>query len=148
MLHAHSKQQQGRVMHKDDVAALRLPAIIIDLILIMGTVGLVQRYLVQYGWLEQHPPIEWIMFAVVPIGFFIYWALNINIGKRLFKLVIVDADTLEPATTRQLLKRSVLFCFLISFNILLAIPIFLSKTHQGFHDRLANTRVIRKPAGR
>ncbi|ASP38433.1 hypothetical protein CHH28_06995 [Bacterioplanes sanyensis] len=131
-------------MHKDDAAALRIPAILIDLSVILGVVGTVQRFLVEFGWLEQHPPIEWLMFAVIPIAFFVYWALNINIGKRLFKLAIVDADTLRPATVPQLFKRSLLFCFLISFNILLVIPIFLSKKNQGFHDRLANTVVVRK----
>ncbi len=75
--------------------------------------------------------------------FFIYWAFNINIGKRIFNLRVVDADTGDKATTFQLFKRSLLFSLVVSFNVVFIFPLFLSKKHQSFHDMLANTIVIK-----
>ena len=84
------------------------------------------------------------MFVCVPVGFFVYWALNINLGKRIFKLVIVDELSEKKASIWQLFLRSILFCMLVSFNIVLLLPLFISKKNQGLHDMLAKTRVIKR----
>jgi uncharacterized RDD family membrane protein YckC len=66
-------------------------------------------------------------------------------GKMLLSAKIVDADTLGPPSTGRLIGRY--FAYLVSM-----IPIFLGfvwiafdKRKQGWHDKLANTVVIRVP---
>jgi uncharacterized RDD family membrane protein YckC len=85
------------------------------------------------------------MFCYIPMMFFIYWVLKINVGKRIFGLSIVDANTGNKATVFQLFKRSLLFSLIVSFNLAFIIPLFVSKKHQSFHDMLANTVVVKNP---
>ncbi len=66
-------------------------------------------------------------------------------GKMLLRMKIVDADSEQPMTDKQILLRSLgyipacvvffLGIFWISFN----------KKHQGWHDMIANTAVIKVP---
>ncbi|KJY98115.1 RDD family protein [Pseudoalteromonas ruthenica] len=131
-------------MKDNKTAALRIPAFFIDAAFVVAAlVGLLELLLFT-STIKEPPAVELVMFVCVPVGFFVYWALNINLGKRIFKLVIVDELSEEKASIWQLFLRSILFCMLVSFNIVLLLPLFFSKKNQGLHDMLAKTRVIKR----
>ncbi|MCP4074947.1 MAG: RDD family protein [Gammaproteobacteria bacterium] len=91
--------------------------------------------------------IEWNIFivdralpAIWTIAFWLAW--KATPGKLLLDCQIVDADTLQTASTGRLILRYL--CYFIS-----ALPIGLgflwivfNRRNQGWHDKLANTVVI------
>lgn len=131
-------------MDRNTIALLRLPAFLIDFVLIMAVIIGITKLSQFLNLAEGSMEIEWIMFFWIPFLFFCYWSLGINLGKRIFKLSIVDADSRNKATVWQLFRRSLLFSLIISLNVLFVLPILISKKNQGFHDMLAGTLVVRK----
>jgi len=88
--------------------------------------------------------INYILPAVAVILFWTYKAATP--GKMAVKAIIVDANTGDKASKGQLIGRYL--AYFISM-----IPLFLGffwvgfdKRKQGWHDKLAGTVVIRKPA--
>jgi len=132
-------------MTDNKVALLRFPAFIIDITLVMLPLYVLTTIGKTFNLFNENIPIEWLMFCYIPMMFFIYWVLKINVGKRIFGLSIVDANTGNKATVFQLFKRSLLFSLIVSFNLAFIIPLFVSKKHQSFHDMLANTVVVKNP---
>jgi len=134
---------ENKKVKNNNIAMLRLPAFLIDFIIIMasiiGIIKLGELVALTDGTME----IEWLMLFWIPFMFFLYWSLGINIGKRIFRLSILDADSRSKPTTWQLFKRSLLFSLGISLNVIFIFPIFISKRNQGFHDMLANTIVVK-----
>lgn len=130
-------------MTDNRIALLRLPAFLIDMIVVMMPLIIYTKVGQIFHLYNGNLEVEWIMLCYIPVMFFIYWTCNINIGKRIFSLRVVDADTGHKATTFQLFKRSLLFSLVVSFNVAFLIPLFVSKKHQSFHDMLANTVVIK-----
>lgn len=126
-------------------ALLRLPAFFIDAIVIMATIIGLAKLAMYTGLMQTMFSIEWLMFLFIPLSFFVYWSLDINIGKRLFGLIIVDAKTGSRPTLFQYFRRCLLFSLVISLNVLFLIPLLVSKKNQGFQDMLAGTLVVRKP---
>lgn len=89
--------------------------------------------------------INWILPAVIVI--WLWSALQATPGKLAMSARIVDADTGNPPSTSQLVIRYV--GYYVS-----ALPLFLGflwvafdRRKQGWHDKMANTVVIR-PAGK
>ena len=102
------------IMKDNKTAALRIPAFFIDAAFVVAAlVGLLELLLFT-NTIKESPAVELVMFVCVPVGFFVYWALNINLGKRIFKLVIVDELSEKKASIWQLFLRSILFCMLVS----------------------------------
>lgn len=131
-------------MDGNKTATLRLIAFAIDFAVVMAVIIFIDKAGRAVNVINGHLAVEWIMLLFIPCVFFIYWSLHINIGKRLFRLRIVDADTGKNAGVVQLFKRSLLFCLIVPLNIAFVFPLFLSKRHQSFHDMLAKTIVIRQ----
>ena len=130
-------------MKNNGVALLRIPAFLIDMVMVMMPLIIFFKIGRAYHFYSGDLAVEWIMLCYIPVMFFIYWAFNINIGKKIFRLRVVDAVTGDKATIFQLFKRSLLFSLIVSFNIAFIIPVFLTKKNQSFHDMLANTVVIK-----
>lgn len=65
-------------------------------------------------------------------------------GKMIFKLKIVDAGTLGQASTRQMVGRYLGYYISIIPLMLGIIWVGFDKRKQGFHDKLANTAVIKQ----
>ena len=63
-------------------------------------------------------------------------------GKMLLRMKIVDADTEQNMTTKQILVRSVGYIFSSAVFALGIIWISFNKRRQGWHDKMANTVVI------
>ena len=67
-------------------------------------------------------------------------------GKMLFKLIIVDSETLQKPSTKQLVLRY-FGCFISIIPFCLGfIWVAFDRRKQGWHDKLAGTVVIRKNA--
>ncbi len=80
--------------------------------------------------------------GVVVISFWVY--KSATPGKLLFNLKIVDANTLEKPSAKQLIGRY--FCYYLS-----SLPLFLGffwiaidQRKQGWHDKLSGTVVIKQ----
>jgi len=131
-------------MNKTTIALLRIPAFLIDFALLGGAIIGINKFGIYLGIFSGFFQIEVLMFICIPLALFLYWIANINLGKRLFRLKIVDANTGKPPTIFQYFKRVLLFTLLIPFNIVFLIPILATKGNQGFHDMLANTIVLPK----
>jgi uncharacterized RDD family membrane protein YckC len=132
------------MMNKTSIALLRIPAFLIDFALLVGAIIGINKLGVYLGIFSGYFEIVVLMFICIPLAFFLYWLANINLGKRLFRLKIVDSNTGKAPTIFQYFKRCLLFTLLISFNIVFLIPILATKRNQGFHDMLANTIVAPK----
>lgn len=63
-------------------------------------------------------------------------------GKMLLRMKIVDADTQQPMTDRQILLRCFGYILSCSVFFLGIFWISFNKRHQGWHDKIANTVVI------
>ena len=128
---------------------IRFLATIIDSLLLYGIVFSIIYLVVSNGildintntYLGFHLSLEWIVPAIIVI---LLWAkFGATPGKMLFKAKIVDANTLKPASTMKLTGRY--FAYFISM-----MPLFLGiiwvawdKKKQGFHDKIAQTLVIK-----
>jgi uncharacterized RDD family membrane protein YckC len=85
--------------------------------------------------------INYVLPAVIVVLFWLY--KSATPGKMVFKLRIVDATTGNMLTVGQAMGRYLAY-FLASIPLLLGIIwIGFDKKKQGWHDKLANTVVIR-----
>lgn len=129
-------------MNHLSVITRRFLAFAVDFFVIAGLMVLVQRLVLQQGWMAEPVNKELLMFAVLPGLFFLNWAAGINGGKRLFRLMIVDVQTGRKAGWHQLLLRAAVFGLLIPLNIAFLLPLFMTRRQQSFHDLLAGTCVV------
>ncbi len=85
--------------------------------------------------------VSWILPAVAVIWFWI--ARQATPGKMVIAARIVDASTGEPATTGQLIGRYFAYYVSIIPFMLGLIWVGIDARKQGWHDKLANTVVVR-----
>lgn len=85
---------------------------------------------------------SYIFPAVAVIIFWVY--KSATPGKMVTNLIIVDALTGEKPTTRQFIVRYIGYYVSMLPLCLGFIWVGIDKHKQGFHDKLANTVVIRK----
>lgn len=90
--------------------------------------------------------ISYVLPFMLTMGFWFY--KSATPGKMLLGMIIVDADTLQAPSKRQLGIRY--FSYYLSM-----LPLFLGffwviwdDRKQGWHDKLAGTLVIKKPVNR
>ena len=124
-------------------ALLRIPAFIIDLVLVSGVIMLTNKIAVDAGLMKSFMPVEALMLLALPLGFFVYWLTGLHLGKRLFGLKVIDAKTGQPPSGFQWFRRCLLFSLVVSLNVFLFIPVLVSREQKGFHDMMAGTRVVR-----
>ncbi|RBP51756.1 RDD family protein [Arenicella xantha] len=123
---------------------LRLPAGLIDFAVVMLAIVAVNKLAIKLHWTSEMFAVEVIMLLCIPLGFFVYWACNIHLGKRLFGLRIVDAETGKKPSPFQYFRRCLPFALLVSLNVVFLIPLFAAKRNRGFQDMFAHTVVVRK----
>jgi uncharacterized RDD family membrane protein YckC len=123
-------------------ALLRIPAFIIDLVLVSGVIMLINKIAVDAGLVKSFMPVEALMLLALPLGFFVYWLTGLHLGKRLFGLKVIDAKTGQPPSGFQWFRRCLLFSLVVSLNVFLFIPVLVSREQKGFHDMIAGTRVV------
>jgi uncharacterized RDD family membrane protein YckC len=123
-------------------ALLRIPAFIIDLVLVSGVIMLTNKIAVDAGLVTGFMPVEAWMLLALPLGFFVYWLAGLHLGKRLFGLKVIDAKTGLPPSGFQWFRRCLLFSLVVSLNVFLFIPVLVSREQKGFHDMIAGTRVV------
>ena len=125
-------------------ALLRIPAFIIDLVLVSGVIMLTNKIAViaGLGLVTGFMPVEALMLLALPLGFFVYWLTGLHLGKRLFGLKVIDANTGQPPSGFQWFRRCLLFSLVVSLNVFLFIPVLVSREQKGFHDMIAGTRVV------
>lgn len=123
-------------------ALLRIPAFIIDLVLVSGVIMLTNKIAVHAGLVTGFMPVEAWMLLALPLGFFVYWLTGLHLGKRLFGLKVIDAKTGQPPSGFQWFRRCLLFSLVVSLNVFLFIPVLVSREQKGFHDMIAGTRVV------
>lgn len=131
-------------MDKNNIVLLRILAFFIDFSVIMTIIVAINKLGIYLGIFSGSFAVEVLMFVCIPLGFFIYWLGDINFGKRLFRLKVVDATTGNKPKALSYFKRCLLFSLVISFNVLFLIAPFVSKRGRALHDMLANTLVIKK----
>lgn len=85
--------------------------------------------------------VSWILPAVAVIWFWI--ARQATPGKMVIAARIVDATTGEPASTGQLIGRYFAYYVSIIPFMLGLIWVGIDPRKQGWHDKLANTVVVR-----
>jgi uncharacterized RDD family membrane protein YckC len=85
--------------------------------------------------------VNWLLPAVAVILFWIY--RQATPGKMAVRAKIVDAKTLGPASTGQLIGRYLAYYVSIIPLCLGLIWVGIDAKKQGFHDKLAGTVVIR-----
>ena len=123
-------------------ALLRIPAFIIDLVLVAGVIMLSNKIAVEVGLVTGYMPVEALTLVALPLGFFVYWLTGLHLGKRLFGLKVIDAKTGQPPSGFQWFRRCLLFSLVVSINVFLFIPVLVSREQKGFHDMIAGTRVV------
>jgi uncharacterized RDD family membrane protein YckC len=123
-------------------ALLRIPAFIIDLVLVAGVIILSNKIAVEAGLVKGFMPVEAVMLLALPLGFFVYWLTGLHLGKRLFGLKVIDAKSCQPPSGFQWFRRCLLFSLVVSLNVFLFIPVLVSREQKGFHDMIAGTRVV------
>jgi uncharacterized RDD family membrane protein YckC len=134
---------------------IRVGAALIDSLLI--TIVIVPLLVAIYGWgyfggtqtgLIAGPAdflISWVAPALAVVAFWIY--KQATPGKIMLSMRIVDANTLEPASTGQLIGRYFgYYVSMIPFMLGL-IWVGIDARKQGWHDKLAGTVVIRTKRG-
>lgn len=89
--------------------------------------------------------ISWVFPAVVVISFWVY--RQATPGKMAVSAKIVDATTGEPPSTGQMIGRYLGYYISIIPLFLGIIWVAFDKRKQGWHDKLANTVVIRHRGG-
>ena len=131
---------------------LRLGAFLIDTLIVSVIVLIILLAIFgkDYLRLQEQGETLWadILFQVVlpAVAAILFWRYRgATPGKMLLSARIVDAGTLGPPSTGQLIGRY--FAYLVSI-----IPLFLGflwiafdKRKQGWHDKLAGTVVVRTP---
>jgi len=100
--------------------------------------------------LTPHGPLDflqtWVLPAIAVIAFWV--ARQATPGKMLIRARIVDADTLGKPTTGRMIVRYLGY-YVSLFPLGLGFFwVGWDKRKQGFHDKLANTVVIRDPRKR
>lgn len=85
--------------------------------------------------------VSWILPAIAVIWFWI--ARQATPGKMVIAARIVDASTGAPATTGQLIGRYFAYYVSIIPFLLGLIWVGIDARKQGWHDKLANTVVVR-----
>jgi len=123
-------------------ALLRIPAFVIDLVLVSGVIMLTNKIGLEIGLVTGFMPVEALMLLAIPLGFFVYWLTGLHLGKRLFGLTVIDAKTGQPPSSFQWFRRCLLFSLVVSLNVFLFIPVLVSREQKGFHDMVAGTRVV------
>lgn len=123
-------------------ALLRIPAFIIDLVLVSGVIMLTNKIAMHAGLVTGFMPVEAWMLLALPLGFFVYWLTGLHLGKRLFGLKVIDAKTGHPPSGFRWFRRCLLFSLVVSLNVFLFIPVLVSREQKGFHDMIAGTRVV------
>jgi len=123
-------------------ALLRIPAFVIDLVLLSGVIMLTNKIAVIAGLVTGFMPVEALMLLAIPLGFFVYWLTGLHLGKRLFGLTVIDGKTGQPPSSFQWFRRCLLFSLVVSLNVFLFIPVLVSREQKGFHDMIAGTRVV------
>jgi len=123
-------------------ALLRIPAFVIDLVLVSGVIMLINKIAVIAGLVTGFIPVEAFMLLAIPLGFFVYWLAGLHLGKRLIGLKVIDAKTGRPPSGFQWFRRCLLFSLVVSLNVFLFIPVLVSREQKGFHDMIAGTRVV------
>lgn len=123
-------------------ALLRIPAFVIDLVLVSGVIMLTNKIGLEIGLVTGFMPVEALMLLAIPLGFFVYWLTGLHLGKRLFGLKVIDAKTGQPPSSFQWFRRCLLFSLVVSLNVFLFIPVLVSREQKGFHDMVAGTRVV------
>ena len=123
-------------------ALLRIPAFIIDLVLVAGVIMLGNKIAVDAGLVTGFMLVEALMLLAIPLGFFVYWLAGIHLGKRLFGLKVIDAKSGQPPSGFQWFRRCLLFSLVVSLNVFLFIPVLVSREQKGVHDMVAGTRVV------
>ncbi|GAA5213259.1 RDD family protein [Corallincola platygyrae] len=139
-----NKSLQDTPTEVQTVAAIRIPAFLIDFTAVIAVIVALITILKSIGFAPEQFPIGYVMFLLIPLGLFLYWSLNINLGKRLFKLEVIDEKSGGSPSLKQLFIRCLLFSLLVSLNVSFLIPIFVSKKHRAFHDMMAGTLVVRR----
>ncbi|UCX05631.1 RDD family protein [Shewanella glacialimarina] len=128
-------------MERETVSTARIGAFTIDIVIILIVIMLIAKGLMLAGITL---PIGYVMFLLIPLLFFLYWVLDINVGKKLFKIEVIDEKTGLKPTVGKYFVRCLLFSLLVSINLILLIPIFVSKKNRSFHDMMAGTLVVKK----
>lgn len=122
-------------------ALLRIPAFVIDLVLVSGVIMLTNKIAMIAGLVTGFMPVEVFMLLAIPLGFFVYWLAGLHLGKRLFGLKVIDAKTGQSPSGVQWFRRCLLFSLVVSINVFLFIPVLVSREQKGFHDMISGTRV-------
>lgn len=130
---------------------IRTAATVVDNILLMLIISLPLTliYGVQAYWLSESlflgfwDAVGWIMPVVLTIWFWLRFLATP--GKMLFRLQVVDAETLSGLSLKQSIIRylSYLLSALVIFIGFLWVAFDPRK--QGWHDKLAGSAVIRNP---
>lgn len=120
------------------IDSLVLMLVIVPLVVVAGMMGLIDLD-AQYTWLDI---VVQIFSVVFYIGCWVKFAGTP--GKRILKLKILDADTGEHLTTGKAIIRYV--GYIISSLVLLLglIWVAFDKKKQGWHDKMANSVVVKE----
>ena len=129
-------------MDSNRLVFLRVMAFLIDFLILMALIVVGIKALTALNAPAPLTRASMMMFAWVPLAFFLYWSLGLNVGKRLVRLRVVDARTGERPTLWQWFRRALPFCLLIPLNMLFLVPVLLDDENRALHDRLAGTRVV------
>lgn len=127
---------------------IRLAASMIDSVLMLAIILPIITIFYGPGYFTSTAPIkgpvDFILTWIFPfIAIIIFWRYkSATPGKMLFRLIIVDAKTLQKPTTKQLIIRYFGY-YLSTLPFCLGfLWIAFDPKKQGWHDKLAGTVVI------
>ena len=129
---------------------LRVLAAFIDSLLIMAvTLPLILAFYGNTYFTDEafiRGPMDFLVSYILPaVAVIVFWVYkSATPGKMLIHAKIVDADTGEKPSTRQLIFRYLGY-YLSSFILLLGfLWVAFDQRKQGWHDKIANTVVVRR----
>ena len=128
---------------------LRTVAVIIDTIIVLAVIIPLLLAIYGQGYFFKTQflmgPWDFIINYVFPfVVVIVFWRFRgATPGKMVFGAVIVDAETLDPLSNKQLIGRYFAYIPAIFVFGLGILWVAFDKRKQGWHDKLAKTVVIR-----
>lgn len=90
-------------------ALLRIPAFIIDLVMVSGVIMLINKIAISAALVTGFMPVEALMLLALPLGFFVYWLTGLHLEKAIW----LEGHRCEdrPASIRVSMFSSLLIVF-------------------------------------
>ncbi len=94
-------------------------------------------------------PFLWVLWISVWVWEVVLWTKSKTIGKQIFNMTVVHAETYEGVSFGMMFLREIVGKFLSAIVFGLGfLWVAIDKDHQGWHDKIISSVVIEDPISR